>query len=115
MGILSVDEIVSATDLGEKEIEVPEWGGSIVIRGLGYGEVVSIRDAATAADGRQDEQMFGRLMFAAAFVSPPLTEEQAALLVNKSASAVSRINDEITTLSGMGDTAFVESEATFQG
>lgn len=113
MAILSVDEIVAAQDLGEKEIEVPEWGGSVVIRGLGYGEVVAIREAATAADGREDEQVFGRLMFAAAFVTPSLTEEQAALLVNKSAAAVTRINNEITILSGMGDEAFVESEATF--
>lgn len=114
MAILSVDEIVAADDLGEKEIEIPDWGGSVVIRGLGYGEFVAIRDAADV-NGQQDEKVFGRLLLAASFVKPALTEEQADVLFNKSAEAVIRISNEIMALSGIGGSAFVESEATFQG
>lgn len=114
MSILSVDDIIAAKDLGEKEIEMPEWGGSVVIRGLGYGEFVTIRESAMVG-GQQDERIFGRLLLAASFVDPVLTEDQADALFNKSSAAVSRLSDEIVALSGIGGDAFVESEATFPG
>jgi hypothetical protein len=114
MGLLSVDEIIEAKDLGEKEIEIPEWGGSVKIRGLGYGEFVTIRESAMVG-GQQDERIFGRLLLAAAFVDPVLTEDQADALFNKSSIAVNRITDEIVELSGIGDNSFVDSEATFPG
>jgi hypothetical protein len=114
MAILTVEEIIAAKDLGEKEIKVPEWGGEIVIRGLGYGEFVTIREKAQVG-GEQDERLFGRLLLAAAFVEPVLTEDQADALFDKSSASVSRVTDEIVTLSGIGGAAFVESEATFPG
>jgi hypothetical protein len=114
MGILSVEDIIAAKDLGEKEIEMPEWGGSVVIRGLGYGEFVTIREKAMIG-GEQDERIFGRLLLAASFVDPVLSEDQADALFNKSSAAVARISDEIVQLSGIGGSAFVESEATFPG
>jgi hypothetical protein len=114
MPILSVDEIIAAKDLGEKEIEIPEWDGSVVIRGLGYGEFVTIREKANV-NGEQDERIFGRLLLAAAFIDPVLTEDQADALFNKSSVAVAKISDEIVNLSGIGGPAFVTSEATFQG
>lgn len=115
MAILSVDEIIAAKDLAEKEIEVPEWGGSVVIRGLGYGEFVTIREKAWKDSGEQDERVFGCLLLAASFVDPPLTDDQASALFDKSSAAVARISEEIVTLSGIGGAAFVESEATFPG
>ena len=112
MSVLSVEAIIAADDLGEKEVEMPEWGGSVVIRGIGYGEFVQIREDASTS-GEQDERVFGRLLLAAAFISPPLTTDQAEILFNKSSVAVNRLSDEIVTLSGMGGEAFVEAEATF--
>lgn len=114
MSILSVEDIIAAKDLQEKEIEIPEWGGSVVIRGLGYGEFVTIREKAWK-DGEQDERVFGCLLLAASFVDPILSEDQASALFDKSSAAVSRISEEIVTLSGIGGSAFVESEATFPG
>jgi len=114
MGILSVDEIIAVKDLDEKEIDIPEWGGSVIIRGLGYGEFVAIREKAWDGGG-QDERVFGRLLLAASFVDPVLTEDQASALFDKSSAAVTRISDEIVKLSGIGGPAFVESEATFPG
>lgn len=114
MGILSVEDIIAADDLGEAEIEMPEWGGSIKIRGLGYGEFVTLRESAQVG-GQQDERIYGRLLLVAAFVDPVLDEDQADALFNKSSAAVDKITTEIVRLSGIGDAAFVESEATFPG
>ena len=114
MTILSVEDIIAADDLCEAEIEMPEWGGSIKIRGLGYGEFVTIRESAQVG-GQQDERIFGRLLLAAAFVDPVLDDDQADALFNKSSVAVDRITTEIVRLSAIGNEAFVESEATFPG
>lgn len=91
---------------------MPEWGGSVVIRGLGYGEFVAVREKAWAG-GEQDERVFGRMLLAAAFVDPPLSEDQAEALFNKSSAAVGRISEQIMSLSGMG--MMEENEATFPG
>lgn len=114
MGRLSVEQIVQADDLGQSEVEMPEWGGSVVIRGLGYGEWVDLREQATV-DGQQDEKIFSRLLFSTALVEPHVTPEQADLLLAKSTPAVNRLVDEILTLSNIGTEAVTAAEATFQG
>lgn len=112
VSVLTLDDILAKDDLGEKEVNVPEWGGTVVIRGLGYGEFVSVRDKSIV-NGEQDETIFGVGLLAAAFVNPVLNEEQAKALFNKSSAAVVRLTGEIVSLSGIGGQAFVDAEADF--
>lgn len=114
MTILSVEQIAAADDLGTEILKVPEWAGEVKVRGLGYGEWVDVRDASIVA-GQQDERLLARLLFAAALVEPDVTPEQAEVLVNKSASAVNRLMEAITRLSGNSPEAFTEAEAGFPG
>ena len=109
---LSLEDIAAAKDLGEKEIEMPEWGGTILVRGLGYGEWVDIREASTVG-GLQDEKLFSRLLLSAAVVEPHITPEQSDILLNKSSSAVDRLVTEIMGASAIGGGAITESEARF--
>lgn len=111
---LTVEQIIAADDLGQEEISVPEWGGSVVIRGLGYGEWVDIRDASMVG-GQQDEKIFSRLLFAAALVEPVITPEQADLLTAKSAASVNRLVEAIVKMSHINAEAITDAEATFQG
>lgn len=111
---LTVEQIIAADDLGEQDINIPEWGGTVRVRGLGYGEWVDIRDAATVG-GKQDERLFARHLFAAAITDPIVTPEQADLMIGKSAAAVNALVDAIVTLSHVEAGAVTESEATFQG
>lgn len=112
MGILSVEQIAAADDLGTETVAVPEWGGEVKVRGLGYGEWVDVRDASVVG-GQQDERLLARLLFSAALVEPSVTPEQAEILVNKSAAAVNRLMDAVTRLSGNDPEAYAESEAGF--
>lgn len=111
---LTVEEIIAADDLGQSEIDMPEWGGSVMVRGLGYGEWVDLREQATIG-GQQDERVFARLLFAAALVEPTVTPEQADLLIGKSAPAVNRLVEHIMLASHVGDDAVTAAEATFPG
>lgn len=114
MARLTVDQIVEASDLGENEVDIPEWGGSVVIRGLGYGEWVDLREQSMVG-GQQDEKVFSRLLLSTALVEPAVTSEQADLLLGKSTPAINRLVDEILSLSNIGAGAVVAAEATFQG
>lgn len=111
---LTVEQIIAADDLQQSEVDMPEWGGTVMVRGLGYGEWVDLRDAATIG-GQQDERIFARLLFAAALVEPTVTPEQADLLIGKSAPAVNRLVERIMDASHVGDDAVVAAEATFPG
>jgi hypothetical protein len=111
---LTLEQIIAAEDIGTEEIEMPEWGGTVKIRGLGYGEWVDIRSAATIG-GEQDERVFVRLMFAGALVDPVVTPEQADLLGAKSANAVNRLVMRIMEISHITDDAVKEAEARFPG
>jgi hypothetical protein len=112
MARLTVEEIVSAKDLGEEAVEMPEWGGDVLIRGLGYGEWVDLRDSSTIA-GVQDEKVFSRLLFATSIVEPHVTPEQADLLIGKSSVAVNRLVEKIVALSNIGVGSVTEAEAGF--
>jgi hypothetical protein len=109
---LTLEEIVSAQDLKRAEVDMPEWGGTILVRGLGYGEWVDIRDASTVGGG-QDERIFARLLISAAVVEPEITPEQAELLLAKSSSAVDRLVTEIMAASAVGAEAVRDGEARF--
>lgn len=110
---LTVEQIIAAKDLGEESVDMPEWGGTVLIRGLGYGEWVDLREAATVGE-RQDERLMARLLFAAALVDPPLTEEQAGMMVDKSSTAVTRLVEAIVNMSHVDESAITEAEATFR-
>lgn len=114
MARLSVEQIVAADDLGQEEVEVPEWEGTVLIRGLGYAEWVDLRDASIVG-GQQDEKLFSRLLLSTALVEPEVTPEQADLLLAKSTPAVTKIADRILALSKIMPDSMTESEATFPG
>ena len=54
--ILTVEDILSAPDLPEKEVHVPEWGGSVRIRGFSKATQQELRRQATGPSGELDTE-----------------------------------------------------------
>jgi len=110
MPILSRDEILKVQDLKTEEVQVPEWGGSVLVRAMtgterdnyeqtivvqkGKDTRVNMRNARAklVALSVVDEQ--GRRLFSDADISA---------LGNKSAAALQRVFDVATRLSGISD------------
>lgn len=95
--IQSVRQIADAQDLPEKEIDVPEWGGSILMRGLPLGTV----------EGLQEQRPNGGFEYllalvAATIVEPDMTTEQASVLREKSNDVMERLIKEALVLNGLG-------------
>jgi hypothetical protein len=111
MALLSKQQIIDADDRPAEEVEVPEWGGSVLVRGL-TGED---RDAYFAAqnvplpNGRtmQDISNATARLCARAIVDPEKPDEamftagELAVLGRKSAAALERVGQVAARLSGL--------------
>lgn len=107
--LLTEADIIAIDDIETEVVEVPEWGGSVKLRGLSLDEVM----AARKGDADNLANTSTRLL-AAAFAEPKLTEEGVVALRSKSAAVVTRLLQVATRLSGMDDEAVVQAERTFR-
>jgi len=118
MPYLSRDEIFEAKDVETREVDVPEWGGTVLVRGLsGYD-----RDAYQASmlqfqkDGAASPElgnMTAKLVSRAIVDedgNPLFTALDVGRLGQKSAAALDRVSNVAAELSGLSQAA-VEAAA----
>jgi hypothetical protein len=111
--ILTIDEILTAQDLETQEVEMQEWGGAVVVRGLSLDDVMMIREKAMVR-GEVDPAVSTQLTLVAGLHEPRITPEQAAALSKKSAAALTRVLTAINSLSGLTPEAMKASEKSFR-
>lgn len=114
MQLLDFEAIRQAQDLDEQEVEIPEWGGSVQVRGLSRAEVFAATRAATVAD-ELDPSLFDVEVISRAVVKPEI--ERAGweeLCRAKSFAAVERLAQAILKVSGMGPEPAKTAEALFR-
>jgi hypothetical protein len=108
MTILSRDKILAAADIETQEMEIPEWGGTIVVREMTMAEVDEFGLSSAQADGRLDTRKMRGIR--ARVVSWCVVDEEGKPLfrksdvdelLKKSNRVVDRIFDAILALSGM--------------
>lgn len=111
---LSRDAILGAVDIQTKEVDVPEWGGAVFIKGMTGAE----RDAFEATNQRNGEQNLTNVR--ARFLVRCIVNEEgtrifadqdAAGLGKKSSAAISRLWDAAAELNGTSD----EEQAAMEG
>jgi len=120
--MLSFDDILASEDCPEIEIEVPEWHGTVKVRGLRRAELNEAKKCATVqtvlpgnrVSSEVSDELFEAEMLHIALVDPPLEREQAMQLVKgKGAMAVGRLIKAIFTASGIGEDVIREAEQRF--
>lgn len=108
--ILTRDAILGVADLKTDHVEVPEWGGVVLVRGLTGAE----RDQfeADSLVGRGKRREVNLRNFRARLVARTVVDEQGnrlftdadvEALARKSASAIARVYDVAARLSGLTD------------
>ena len=110
MALLSKQDILGCNDIPTELVEVPEWGGSVKVRGMTAGERDRFDDmirtqglsalrATMAANGIIDED--GKRLF---------TDIEVGKLAEKSAEALDRVVEVVSRLSGLTpeDAEFLE-------
>lgn len=107
---LTRDQILSANDRPVKEIDVPEWGGAVLIRPLGGDERDEYETSMISMSGSSLEVRMKNAR--ARLVSIGCVDEQGnrlfsakdvELLAKKSAAALDRVYTEIRAVSGLSD------------
>jgi hypothetical protein len=108
MSLLTRDQILQAQDIAREEISVPEWGGSVLVRGLTGQE----RDAYEATIMRLNgtNAQMNLVNARAKLVARSIIDEEGnrlfgdddvALLAKKSAAALERVFNVAQRLSGL--------------
>ena len=102
--ILNRDQILGATDFNFVEVDVPEWGGSVRLRGLSAAE----RDEFEASLGvTQDLTNMRARLVVNCLVDETgnrlFKSSEAKELGKKSGTIINRLFEEVRKLSGMTD------------
>ncbi len=108
--MLTREAILALKDLPEKEIEVPEWGGSVRIRSLTLSERFRWLKLQTENEGDYGAvlRLASLPMITWAMIDdagkPLFTEEDVSALDGKNPDAIQKIHAEILKISGIGGT-----------
>ena len=93
--VLTAEQILEADDLKTQEVDVPEWGGKVVVRPLKKGEWDKAEAMTNEVEGNNYLLLCG-------LVEPELSKEQVEKLAEKNLLAVQRISDGIIRATGIG-------------
>jgi hypothetical protein len=117
---LTRDQILRAADIKTEPIDVPEWGGKVLVRGLsgferdqyeqsiivgkGNNRDVNMRNARAKLVRLSCVDPAGQLLF---------SEDDVKVLGKKSAAALQRVFDKARKLSGLSDSDLDELTENF--
>lgn len=110
MALLSREEILSADDRKTEEVEVPEWGGSVLVRTLSGKERDAYESGTITVKGGKQVENFENLR--ARLVALCLVDEKGVRLFtakdvtslgNKSAAALQRVYNKCQELNAVTD------------
>jgi hypothetical protein len=121
MGYLTRDEILEAEDLKRADVPVPEWGGTLLVRGLtgkerDQYEESMIRWQSGNKIGANMTNARARLVSMAAIDEEGkrlFSDRDVRALGEKSGKALDRVFDVVAALSGIGDAEIKELTANF--
>lgn len=110
MALLSKDQILSADDLTTEDLEVPEWGGTVRVRMMTGAERDNFEASVAQQKGKNVKANLAN--FRARLVAKCVvgednrrlfTDHEAAVLGQKSASALDRVFEAAQRLNRMSD------------
>jgi hypothetical protein len=106
---LTKEQILAAADLPEEVVDVPEWGGKVLIRGMTGAERDAFEESVMVTRGNNRElnlRNFRAKLVARSIVDPVtkermFTDNEIAELGKKSARALQRVFEAALRLNGM--------------
>lgn len=103
--ILTADEIIAADDDNYNVVEVPEWGGSIRIRGLTAGEAINFQQQISNSKAKNEVLVRMVAMVAVDEEGNRIFKgkEQLEALKKKNIRPFLRIQDAFLEMNGLGD------------
>lgn len=120
--LLTRDQILSAPDITTEDVEVPEWGGTVRVRGLSASQRDAFESASVAVKGKKIDPNFINIrarLVALAVVDDNgdqmFTNADIKALGEKSAAPIDRIFDVASRLSGVSEGDIDQLEGNSNG
>ena len=107
MTVLTLDQIKEASDLPREEVEVPEWGGSVIVQGVSVAHGMELFKQMQK-DGKTDEidpEKAALLSFIYGVIEPKFSADDVDWLREKSLGAVTKVTQVFMRLSGLENAA----------
>lgn len=114
---LTAEAIAAAKDRPEIELPIPEWGGTVLIRGLSYDQLAIARTSSWDARRKEtNEDQLNAWCISLGLIEPAIDFEVAkAWICDRSFGAVNTILSEILTASGLGKRAQEDAKSATPG
>lgn len=118
--VLNAADILGADDLHKELVPVPEWGGSVYVRGLTGIERDTFEVTLVKARNGEPDKFGARAQFAAIAIvkedgSPMFSKGDIEALSRKNSRALERVFDAGLRLSGMTSTEVEKLEGNSEG
>lgn len=117
MAFLTKAQILAAQDIKTEPVEVPEWGGEVLVRGLSGAERDGFEDRIIKREGKQSRVVLKDVrakLVAICMVDGQgermFSDAEVADLTKKSAAALQRVFEVAQRLSGLTDADAEELE-----
>lgn len=101
MARLSREDILAKKDIVEEEVEVEQWGGSVMVKSLSGKERARVVDECTNKKGKYITTKLYPALLVAGCVEPRFTAEDADALNSKNSGALETVAKVIMRLSGI--------------
>lgn len=105
--IRSKEQIRQAKDIREEEVDVPEWGGSLLMRGLTVNERRRCRSMAREVGDDEkveiDDSKLAMLGVITGMKEPQMDEVDIKILEEKASGVVQRLFGKVLVLSGFSE------------
>ena len=100
--ILSREEILAMDDIPTETVEVPEWNGAVVVRGMSAQERLEWGGKVKGPDGTTDVEKAMYYAIVYGVQEPRFSEDDIPALKKKSGAALDRVAKAWLRLSGLG-------------
>lgn len=115
--MLSAEDIWAADDIQEQTVPIPEWGGSVRIRELTLQQISAIAKKSTRRNPQtqqdeQDRELMAAMTVMEGMIEPKISMADYGRLVGRSARAVTRIVQAISSLGPTEETVREADKST---
>lgn len=111
--LLTADDIFAAADIQDEQVEIPEWGGHVLIRPLSKGQHSTALKRAEKK-GQVDNTLLEDCFIEYALVNPKLSKDEISKLRQKNAGLVERILRAIMKASNLTPEEAADAERAFR-
>lgn len=107
--LLTLDDIKNVQDVRSEDVEIPEWGGKIIVSGVTITKGMNLLNQMQDDKGKIDNEKAMLYALLYGVTSPKFEESDLVWLKEKSMSSLMKVTEAFMRLSGFDTKAIPEA------